>query len=443
MMIETSPFNVEGARSSQIAGALMSTSSHISVDVPRIAQTASTGNEKGGFFPPFLTAGMPKMSPDAYIEEEARKAFTKRKIQWVLEVTANQKRLHRLAPAFVNILAFEFYNFEKGYAYPGIPAIARKLGAGQTAVKQAISSLEEHGHLIVQRRGWRQSHYYWRFRSEAEGGDVVVEDDHPVVGRISDRQEARTVGRKGDRHGAHVRREPDQHGENTVSRTSVSHGTPEVDHGAVGREAAPHKGAHEDGNIPKWDGKPTRMLGGNPTTIPERDTLEVERGASSASLSTTFSPSATVVGGRSICDAEEKEERLLEGAALPSATGSPCDETTPPAASHKDHPHPENPSSSGTFSEFWQAYPPCWPGADDPFSGESLDEQNEAEAAWTECEGEGDDLAAICEGARAFASHFERITASIEHRGGWPTPSDFLREEMWMRWLTKPDVRAV
>ncbi|KZY30747.1 hypothetical protein A3731_24645 [Roseovarius sp. HI0049] len=425
-MTELAFENVEAALSGKIMGGLISTFDGVSVDVLSIAQAASTGNEKGGFFPPFPTAGMPKMSLNTYVEQEASKAFMKRKIAWVLEVTQNQKQLHRLAPAVVNILAFYFYNPKWGYAYPGIPRIAEELGAGKNGVMAAIKSLEEQGHLNVERRGYRSSRYRWIIKGDTENAQDVLEDDEGAVVRKVGSHEPVVVQKVGSH-------------EPVVVRKVGSHDAANASRYEVVREVGSHDCGGENAIIPLSSGKSDQTWSEKSDPNPCSEPCERGRDAYSVSPSITVSPSSTVVGDSSICDAEDKEERLLEGAALPSATGAPCDGTTPPAAPDKDHLHPENPSpSDGSFSAFWQAYPKCWPGAGDPFSGESLDEQIEAQAAWVECEGDGDDPEVICAGTRAFAAHFERVAASGRDRGGWPTPSDFLRDELWTKWLAKP-----
>lgn len=87
-------------------------------------------------------------------------AFTARKLAW-LDAVSTDNDLSSSAVRIAVRLA-HWVSREKGYAYPSIARLTEETGLKKSAVKSAISQLEERDHLEADRRGGRgQNSRFW------------------------------------------------------------------------------------------------------------------------------------------------------------------------------------------------------------------------------------------------------------------------------------------
>lgn len=95
-------------------------------------------------------------------------------------------------PKFV-LVALADWADDEGSCFPGVQTIARRVGAGETAVRENLARLKEAGLIVEERRnrasGARTSNRYWLqmsgridLKPESEGGNLEPESGEPTAG---------------------------------------------------------------------------------------------------------------------------------------------------------------------------------------------------------------------------------------------------------------------
>jgi hypothetical protein len=88
-----------------------------------------------------------------------RAAFTAFKFKWLSQV-AQDASLPALAARIAIRIADEYFNFEKGYAWPAVSTLARWLGKSENPIRNALSVMASTGHIKLRTTsgGRKQTH---------------------------------------------------------------------------------------------------------------------------------------------------------------------------------------------------------------------------------------------------------------------------------------------
>lgn len=127
--------------------------------------------------------------------------FTKRQMQWIRRVTTD-KRLGHVAVHVGTLLATQFLNRRKGYAWPSLATMAEAVGCDEKTIRIAIGKLKSNGYLKSTRSGKGRTNRYaleWAPVPDQEASRVGMgaQSTLPLTGHFADHDRASVPGMSG------------------------------------------------------------------------------------------------------------------------------------------------------------------------------------------------------------------------------------------------------